>query len=186
MFVSTERYDTFILSYDISKGEIVTEAGGNIADRISRQTEKGQLAVVDPDSKLVCLHTHIGNIKLIPLDFSQSHTSSSSSSSTVSNSSLAHPKEMKEAFNIKIEELCIHDIAFIHASPLPHPVLAILYQDSKENRHLKTYQVLTKEKELREGPWNLFHTERSASSLIPVPAPTGTISHYYDSDSYYF
>ena len=44
-----------------------------------------------------------------------------------------------ESFNIRLEELKVVDIVFLHG--LPKPTLALLYEDNKEARHLKTYEV---------------------------------------------
>ena len=49
-----------------------------------------------------------------------------------------------EAFSIRLEELMVIDIKFLHGCKLP--TVAVLYQDTKEARHFKTYQVLLKEK----------------------------------------
>lgn len=44
-------------------------------------------------------------------------------------------------------------------------------QDNKDNRHVKTYEVNLKDKELVEGPWLQNNVEMGSSMLIPVPAP---------------
>ncbi len=63
------------------------------------------------------------------------------------------------------------DLKFLHGCPVP--TVAILFQDPKEMRHVKTYQLHGKEKELSEGPWQHPNVEAGASMLIPVPAPLG-------------
>ena len=63
-------------------------------------------------------------------------------------------------------------MVFLHGCT--KPTLAVLYQDSKEFRHLKTYELLLKEKEFGEGPWLLPNVESGASRLIPVPKPART------------
>ena len=56
-----------------------------------------------------------------------------------------------QAFNIRLEELAVIDIAFLHR--YPKPTLAVLYQDTKEARHLKTYELSLRDKDFHEGPW---------------------------------
>ena len=58
------------------------------------------------------------------------------------------------------------DLVFLHG--LPKPTLALLYEDNKEARHLKTYEVHVKEKDFADGPWPVSNTEKDASLLIPV------------------
>ena len=55
--------------------------------------------------------------------------------------------QLHEAFNIRLEELTVIDIKFLYGTR--QPVVAVLYQDTKEARHFKTYIVLLKDKVLR-------------------------------------
>ena len=52
--------------------------------------------------------------------------------------------QLHEAFNIRLEELSVIDIKFLYGTR--QPTVAVLYQDTKEARHFKTYVVLLKEK----------------------------------------
>lgn len=51
---------------------------------------------------------------------------------------------LTEAFNIRLEELHVIDMAFLHGCSVP--TLAVLYEDTKHARHIKTYTVITKTK----------------------------------------
>ena len=51
---------------------------------------------------------------------------------------------LQEAFSVRLEELMVIDMQFLYGAPLP--TLAVLYQDTKEARHFKTYQVVLKDK----------------------------------------
>jgi DNA damage-binding protein 1 len=64
------------------------------------------------------LHLYDGLFKVVPTDFK------------------------KEAFNIRLEELDVLDIQFLYGHS--KPTIAVLYTDSEENRHLKTYTVSVK------------------------------------------
>ncbi|KAL1525255.1 hypothetical protein AB1Y20_020120 [Prymnesium parvum] len=146
LFLSTERYQFCILEYDAASGEIVTKAKGDVSDRIGRPADAGQIAVVDPQCRLIGLHLYDGLFKVIP----------------------ATPTGQlrPEAYNIRLEELQVVDICFLY--DMPKPTLALLYQDIKELRHLKTYEVLLKEKDFGDGPWAQPNIEPGASRLIPV------------------
>lgn len=51
---------------------------------------------------------------------------------------------LHEAFSVRLEELMVIDIQFLYGAAVP--TLAVLYQDTKEARHFKTYQVALKDK----------------------------------------
>ena len=52
--------------------------------------------------------------------------------------------QLHEAFNMRIDELNVLDMRFLEG--MLKPTLVVLYQDSKEARHIKTYEVNLKEK----------------------------------------
>ena len=52
--------------------------------------------------------------------------------------------QLQEASNIRIDELNVLDMKFLEATL--KPTLVVLYQDSKEARHVKTYEVNIKDK----------------------------------------
>ncbi len=52
--------------------------------------------------------------------------------------------QLHEAFNMRIDELNVLDMRFLEGTL--KPTLVVLYQDSKEARHIKTYEVNLKEK----------------------------------------
>lgn len=52
--------------------------------------------------------------------------------------------QIQEAFNIRLEELNILDMCFLYNCS--KPTLALLYEDTKKARHLRTYEVNLKEK----------------------------------------
>ena len=51
---------------------------------------------------------------------------------------------LQEAFNVRMEELKVLDIAFLHNCTAP--TLTVLYEDTKEQRHIKTYEVSLRDK----------------------------------------
>ena len=146
LFISTERYQFCILSYDAAKKEIITEAKGDVADRIGRQAEIGQIAVIDPQARLIGLHLYDGLFKVL--------------------SATAGGSLQSESFNIRLEELKVLDMVFLHGPT--KPTLALLFEDNKEGRHVKTYEVQLKDKDLSDGPWAPASVEAGASMLIAV------------------
>ncbi|GJP48061.1 hypothetical protein CLOM_g7334 [Closterium sp. NIES-68] len=150
LFICTERYKFCVLEYDAESRELITRANGDVSDRIGRPTDNGQIGIVDPDFRIIGLHLYDGLFKVIPID-SKGH--------------------LKEAFNIRLEELQVIDIKFLYGCE--RPTIAVLYQDNKDARHVKTYEVQVRDKDFSDGPWLQSNLDGGAALIIPVPAPMG-------------
>jgi len=150
LFILTERYDVCVLRYDTATGTIRTHSSGNVRDIIGRPTEGGQIGIVDPSCRLIGLHLYDGLFKVVPLE---------------------SDGKVKEAFNVRLEELQIIDMCFLHGTSVP--TVCVLFEDGKQRRHVKTYKIILSRKEFVEGPWNQPNVESGASILIPVPTATG-------------
>ncbi|KAG4209707.1 hypothetical protein ERO13_A03G216700v2 [Gossypium hirsutum] len=148
LFIATERYKFCVLQWDSETSELITRAMGDVSDRIGRPTDNGQIGVIDPDCRLIGLHLYDGLFKVIPFD---------------------NKGQLKEAFNIRLEELQVLDIKFLYGCS--KPTIVVLYQDNKDARHVKTYEVALKEKDFVEGPWAQNNLDNGADLLIPVPPP---------------
>ena len=66
--------------------------------------------------------------------------------------------QLAEAFNIRLEELNVIDLRFLHGCA--KPTLALLHQDPKNARHLRTYVVDLKAK-ARASPCCCLLAERA-------------------------
>ncbi|KAG0461871.1 hypothetical protein HPP92_020347 [Vanilla planifolia] len=152
LFIATERYKFCVLQWDGETSELITRAMGDVSDRIGRPTDNGQIGIIDPDCRLIGLHLYDGLFKVIPFD---------------------NKGQLKEAFNIRLEELQVLDIKFLYGCS--KPTIAVLYQDNKDARHLKTYEVALKDKDFIEGPWSQNNLDNGAGLLIPVPLPLGGV-----------
>jgi len=150
--LTTERWKFCVLEYDAVNKELMTRAMGDLQDRIGKQVDSGQITHIDPNKKLVGLHLYDGLFKVIPID----------------------PRGvLKEAFNIRLEELQVIDIQFLYVEKDRLPTILVLYQDNKEMRHLKTYEVNVENKDMSPGPWLQQGVELGATMIIPVPLPIG-------------
>lgn len=148
LFIATERYKFCVLQWDAETSEVNTRAMGDVSDRIGRPTDNGQIGIIDPDCRLIGLHLYDGLFKVIPFD---------------------NKGQLKEAFNIRLEELQVLDIEFLYGCS--KPTIVVLYQDNKDARHVKTYEVALKDKDFIEGPWSQNNLDNGAELLIPVPPP---------------
>ncbi|CAL4129658.1 unnamed protein product [Meganyctiphanes norvegica] len=151
LFILTSRYSAMILECvgDGEHLEILTRAHGNVADKIGKPCETGNLAIVDPQARCIVLRLYEGLIKVIPLDKDNS--------------------ELK-AYNIRVDELQIQDLQFLYGCP--NPTIILIYQDV-HGRHIKTHEISLKEKEFSKMPWKQDNVETEASTLIAVPEPYG-------------
>jgi DNA damage-binding protein 1 len=154
LFVCTARYKFALLSYDASKGTIVTEANGDVRDLVGREA-KSHMSVVDDACTMIGLHMYEGLFKVIPLPFARAPSGPAS-----------------EAFNVKFDELNVIDVKMVPGGTGGKPTLAVLHEDSDGFRHVKTYVIDVSDRNLIDGPWNQPTVEAGASFLIPVPAPT--------------
>jgi len=148
LFLSTERYKFCVLEYDSESGELVTRANGDIRGTTGRPADSGQLGMVDPDCRMIGLHLYEGLLKVIPMD----------------------GPNLREAFDVRLEELNVIDVKFLHGCK--QPTLAVLHEDTKRQRHLKTYEVSLRDKDL-VACWSQPHVDEFACLVIPVPAPLG-------------
>ncbi|XP_074593114.1 DNA damage-binding protein pic [Brevipalpus obovatus] len=127
--------------------EIITKAHGDVTDQVCRPSETGSIGIIDPECRMIGLRIYDGVFKVIPLD---------------------QEKGELKAFNIKMEELHIQDIQFLHGCSMP--TIAFIHQDTQA-RHVKTLEVSMKDKEFIKGPWKRDNVESEASILIAVPKP---------------
>ncbi|KAK9843115.1 hypothetical protein WJX74_007214 [Apatococcus lobatus] len=150
LFLLTERYRFCVLDFDIARGQLITLANGDVQDRVGRPCDDGHHGVIDATCRMIALLMYDAMIKIIPID----------------ERGLLH-----EAFNVRIDELSIRDMQFLHGCS--RPTLAVLYEDTMKLRHLKTYEISVREKDLEVGSWQQSSLDRGASMIIPVPTPFG-------------
>ncbi|CAH0392029.1 unnamed protein product [Bemisia tabaci] len=149
LFIVTIRYNAMILE---CKGEgealeIITKAHGNVSDRIGKASENGIVAVIDPEARVIGLRLYDGLFKIIPLDKDNSELKASS---------------------IRMEELEVQDVGFLHGCQ--NPTIILVHQDLN-GRHVKTHEISLKDKEFMKVPWKQDNIETEASIVIPVPEP---------------
>lgn len=149
LFILTYRYNAMVLECIQEKEniEIITRAHGNVADRIGRPSETGFIVIIDPECRCIGLRLYDGLFKVIPLDKDN--------------------RELK-AFSIRLEELNVQDIEFLHGCLVP--TIILIHQDTN-GRHVKTYEISLRDKEFSKGPWKQDNVETEASIIIAVPEP---------------
>jgi len=153
LLVLVEKYKFCILSFDVNEQKIVTEANGDIADRIGRPRDMGQIAAIDPNRRMIGMHFYDGLYKVIPMD--------------------PQTGGIFDAFNLRLVDAQIIDIKFL--SGCPQPTIAVLHSDPQRAKHLKTYVISISEKTMRLGPYAQTNIDSTSSILIAPPAPLGGV-----------
>jgi len=153
LFILTEKHQFCLLSYDTTKKAILTRANGDLQDINGREASVGSLFAFDPESRMVAVHIYDGSVKVIPYV----------------------EGTFRDAINTPLNEIELLDMKCL--AGCSHPTLAVLYQDSKEAKHLKTYEIVgsAKDIDLKEGGLTRANLDVGANMLISVPHPYGTL-----------
>ncbi|XP_044976248.1 DNA damage-binding protein 1-like isoform X2 [Hordeum vulgare subsp. vulgare] len=146
LFIGMERYRYCVLQWDGGKSELLTRSEGDVSEFFGRPTDNGQIGIIDRRYRLIGLHLYDGLFKVIPFD---------------------NKGHLKEALNIRLEELVVLDIKFLYRCE--NPTVVVLYQDNNDARHIKTYEIALEDKKFVEGSWSQNNLDNCARLLIPVP-----------------
>jgi len=159
LLITTEKYKMVILEYNSELPQpISTKYSGDISDLNGRETENGQIIVVDPLCRCIIMHLYEGTLKILPLDTNKQY-------------------EAKPAYNVRLDVVDILDIKLLHPkkSFADHPVVVILYQDSNGARHVKSHYIDLANKELKDGPFQQGNIDSGSNMMIPLPTPHGGV-----------
>eukprot|EP00053_Salpingoeca_punica_P018619 m.183179 g.183179 ORF g.183179 m.183179 type:complete len:1098 (+) comp17470_c0_seq1:86-3379(+) len=151
LLLLTEACQLCVLQYDVESGEILTHAFANCHTRQLRAAAMGQIAVVDPEKRMLGLHLYEGQFKVIRV-------------------SADGRSQFGEQIELRLEQKQILDIKFLH--DYKRPTVAILHQDHA-SRHVVVLTVNADAGELKETGHNLLDVDSEANIVIPVPSPYG-------------
>ena len=173
VLVITERYRFALLGYDAQAQQIITLASGDVGDDVGRPADCGPLCCVDADLKCIVMHLYDGQLKVMPVVRQPPPVSSSASTATAPAWAAKLPfRVASPAFNVRIEELDLVDMVLLHG--YSSPTMAVLYEDSKKNRHVRTYQILVDTQDISDGPWRHTMYDPDAAILVALPVPKNT------------
>ncbi|OJJ88285.1 DDB1/RSE1 family protein [Aspergillus glaucus CBS 516.65] len=180
LFVGTDQYSYFTLSWDIEKNQVRTERNFvDISDPSARESQTGNRCLIDPSGRFMTLEIHEGVIVVVPIV--QLPTRKKGRSITVDSGPNA-PRigELGEPVLSRIEELFVRSSAFLHVQS-DKPRMALLYEDNQKKVRLKVRELhyttgtasTPTEAVFKEPEPFLQELDLGASHLIPVPAPLG-------------
>ncbi|KAF9395125.1 DNA damage-binding protein 1a [Podila verticillata] len=191
LLLTTAKYEMLTLALRLSStGEpslhesspqfsVISDTLTDLSDRHARPAEFGQLIAIDPTASVVCLHLYQGLLKCVPVNPHAALAGPGGAATPaiiggrgMSRSVKVTDKTFLDHFNITIEEINIISMDFLHGAS--KPTLAILYQDHKKIRHVKTYELDLKAKEKSETGWSQSGLA-GAQKCIAVPQPIGGI-----------
>ena len=166
LIVLTEKKSFCILGYDTASRKVITRATGNLKEPLGRDMPNMR-TYVDPESTVIAISIYQGSLKVIPID----------------------GPNLKEAFNARLDVLLHIDMKFLFGCP--KPTIAVLYEDNRHVKRIRSYVVDQREKDLQPGPVRYDNVDNGAKFLIPVPAPifglvvvaTNSISYYNGADN---
>jgi DNA damage-binding protein 1 len=167
LFIGTDRFMFFTLSWDPKKKTLATEKKfESVTDNAARESQTGERCHVDPSGRFMTLEVYEGIITVIPL--------------------VQRGKKRKQEQDIlqlgepqpvRITEMFVRSSAFLYprTSQEDKPKLALLYEDNHANVRLNVREVAfsggdaIEMSEPHPYPQTL---DIVASHLIPINAPT--------------
>ncbi|KAL4758720.1 DDB1/RSE1 family protein [Aspergillus foveolatus] len=194
LFVGTDRYSYFTLSWDSARNQVRTERDYvDIADPSSRDARTGSRCMIDPSGRFMTLEIYDGMIVVIPIIQLPSKRRGRQVA-LPTGPDAPRVGELGEPIITRIDELFVRSSAFLHVQA-GSPRLALLYEDNQKKvklkvRELKYSTAAGAESEFTSIADYAQELDLGASHLIPVPAPLGgllilgeTSIKYVDADN---
>lgn len=145
-----------VLQFEPARNEIVTLETGSIYSRTGRPVQGQQLLAVDPLHRAIVLHFYEGIVSVLPVD--------------------PRTGALSTPFEVRLDELDVFDVVFLHAPADAAPQLAVLYEDESSARHVASYSLFTDaRRSLERASLRLADAPLGASRLLPMPAPVGGV-----------
>ena len=178
LFVGTDRYHYFTVSWDAAKKELVTEKSyQDVAEKSARDSQTGDRVLIDPTSRFMTLECYEGVVNVLPIAHAGKGKRKAADNEI---------GELGDPIPVRIPELFVKSTCFVHkrqaGTKLANPELAILWEDTSSSRmRLKvreleyTPSLRPAEEpgtaELENGREAQGEVELGSSHLIPLPPP---------------
>jgi len=175
LFVGTDRYTYFTVSWDAEAKQLRTEKSYvDTADKAARDSQTGDRCLVDPTRKFMTLELFEGVVTVIP--FLQKSKRKGAPEVDVGN--------LGDPLPSRISELFVRSSAFLFPRKglAEKPRLALLYEDNHQKVRVRLRELeYASGGTISEGYVKLDEVdsitgelELGASHIIPVPAPACT------------
>jgi DNA damage-binding protein 1 len=176
LFVGTDRFEYFTLSWNADKKQLRTEKKfSSVADSAARESQTGERCHVDPSGRFMTLEVYEGIITVIPLV-------QRGKKRKQEQPEVAHLGEPQPS---RISEMFVRSSAFLRPRSRDDKAkLALLYEDTASRIRLKFRELSFSGPdtiELDDGEVYGDDLELGASHLIPLEAPTRRLFQSVDS-----
>ncbi|KAF2217190.1 hypothetical protein CERZMDRAFT_32744 [Cercospora zeae-maydis SCOH1-5] len=177
LFVGTDRYHYFTLSWDAEKKQLRSEKSMvDIAEKSARDSQTGDRAHIDPTARFMTLECYEGVVNVLPIAHAGKGKRKAADHEI---------GELGDPIPVRIPELFVRSSCFLHkrqaGTKLADPVFAVLHEDSQNRLRVKVcelgYQPSLRPNEepataeLEKGHEVEGTIEIGASHLIPLPGP---------------
>lgn len=177
LFVGTDRFHYFTLSWDAGTRQLRTEKSYvDVGEKAARDSQTGDRVHIDPSQRFLTLECYEGVINVLPIGNAGKGKRKASETEI---------GQLGDPIPVRVPELHVRDTCFIHkrqAGPkLPNPELALLEMDSQQKLHIKVRELdftpslrpqdEPATAELEKGRDVQGEIELGASHLIPLPEP---------------
>lgn len=177
LFVGTDRYHYFTLSWDAESKSLKTEKSFvDIAEKAARDSQTGDRVHIDPTCRFMALACYEGVVNVLPI------THAGKGKRKAADSEIG---ELADPIPVRIPELFVRSSCFTHkrqaGTKQANPEFAILHEDSQNKPRIKLRELeygqslhpaeepstaeLEKVREVEDS------IELGASFLIPLPPP---------------
>lgn len=191
LFVGTDQYTYFTLSWDSESGKVRTEKSYvDLADKSSRDSQTGNRCLIDPSGRFMTLEIYEGVITVIPIvQVPGKKRGRAAWASNATSADAPRVGDLSEPTTARIDELFVRSSAFLHVESKGLPRLALLHEDNQRRVRLKVRELHFNAATASTGADATFEEvevfaqelDLGASHLIPVPAPLGMLIARYRS-----
>lgn len=177
LFVGTDRYHYFTLSWDAEKRELRTEKSYvDVAEKAARDSQTGDRVHIDPTNRFLTLECYEGVVNVLPIAHAGKGKRKAADNEI---------GELGDPIPVRVPELFIRSTCFLHkrqAGPkLPNPDFALLEEDPQQRLHIRVRELEfisslrpheePATAELEKGRDVVGDLELGSSHLIPLPPP---------------
>ncbi|KAJ4301385.1 hypothetical protein N0V90_003477 [Kalmusia sp. IMI 367209] len=166
LFIGTDRFMYFTLSWDPEKKRVQTEKTfESVADNAARESQTGERCHVDPTGRFMTVEVYEGIITIIPLV--------QRGKKRKQEPDIAHLGEPQPC---RLSEMFVRSSGFLRPRSLDDKAkLALLYEDTHSTIRLRIRELRfdgPDSVELEDGETYHGELELGASHVIPIEAPT--------------
>lgn len=179
VFIGTDRWHYFTLSWDRDAKELKTERSWHdVAEKSARDSQTGDRVHIDPSARFMALECFEGVVNILPIAHAGKGKRKAADHEI---------GELGDPIPVRISELFVKSSCFLHrrspgGAKQPNPEMALLWEDTSEQRMRLKFRELEYtpslrpqeepgSAELEKGREASGEVEMGSSILIPLPAP---------------